>query len=62
MPFYVYKCDECDATDVVSHGMQALSDSAHTILCRRCWDPMRRLPSLPSPPQGGDTPKHHRRS
>lgn len=59
MPRYDLICDNCKQ---VQHDVDEPMSYNGPRVCPDCDGPMHRMMPLTQPPQGGDTPKHHRRS
>jgi putative FmdB family regulatory protein len=55
MPVYTYECPFCDHTEEV---YRAIMDETE-VECPKCAESMDRIPSVPSPPQGGPTKKFY---
>lgn len=60
MPVYTFWCPVCDTQYEV---LVSIHDEKKKSLCRYCPDGtvMHKIPSLPSPPFGGGTPKFYTR-
>jgi len=56
MPKYDRWCSRCGYTVEVVESMNA----NHPVPCPKCGGDMFRRMPLVQPPQGGDTPRHHK--
>jgi putative FmdB family regulatory protein len=56
MPFFDYLCSACGHTDEMMHP---IAKAPGEVLCPKCGAVMKRVPTLPGPPRGGDTPRFY---
>ena len=58
MPIYTFRCEVCNNTQ--EEVASVSGETVPSVKCSACGSrKLRKIPSVPGPPRGGDTPKFH---